>query len=173
MRLLIGGSTSKFYKLTEFGNALQTIGHEYKLVEDIEYSKGFPSKNTSDWFGTKEKFKKLVSDFSPDAILIDRNSYFGLDAIKSKIPLFILLRGNYWLEKEISKKTINSGFTHHLDARKVNLFDEPRVTPDGSDAVLKLGYDTKLCGMHSTIIKLNLCTNFNHFYVLSQFLYTC
>ena len=112
MRLLIGGSTSKFYKLTEFGNALQTIGHEYKLVEDIEYSKGFPSKNTSDWFGTKEKFKKLVSDFSPDAILIDRNSYFGLDAIKSKIPLFILLRGNYWLEKEISKKTINSGFTN-------------------------------------------------------------
>ena len=41
-----------------------------------------------------------------DAILIDRLGHFGSAAIDAKIPLFILLRGNYWLDLESSKKTL-------------------------------------------------------------------
>jgi len=106
MKLLIAyGSKGKLFHLTEFSNALEKLGVECKLVKDSDYSTGFPSKKISDWFPDK-KFQKLIQDFKPDAIFIDRQSHFGIDALKSKIPLFVLLRGHYWSEQEWAKKTI-------------------------------------------------------------------
>ena len=42
-------------------------------------------------------------------MFIDRQSHFGIDTIKSEIPLFILLRGHYWSEIEWAKKTLHKG----------------------------------------------------------------
>lgn len=107
MRLLIAyGSKGKLFHLTEFSNALKKLGVNCKLVKDSDYSTGFPSKRISDWFPSK-KFQKLIEDFNPDAIFIDRQSHFGIDALKTKIPLFVLLRGHYWSEQEWAKKTIH------------------------------------------------------------------
>ena len=36
MRLLIGGSPSKFFHLKEFGEKLKAKGHQYKLVKDTD-----------------------------------------------------------------------------------------------------------------------------------------
>ena len=114
MRLLIayrGGWTNasgkgKYFHLKEFSNSLQKFGVECKLVNDTDYARGFPSKRLGEWITGKKKFKGLISEFSPDAILIDRPGHFGSAAIDAKIPLFILLRGNYWLEVEAAKKTL-------------------------------------------------------------------
>ncbi len=110
MKLLIAyGSQGKFFHLKEFSVALQRLGVKTMLVKDSDFSTGFPSKKPQEWFRTNKKFKKLMSEFSPDAVFIDRQSHFGVDTIKFKIPLFILLRGHYWSEIEWAKKTLYKG----------------------------------------------------------------
>jgi glycosyltransferase involved in cell wall biosynthesis len=104
--LIASGSKGKLFHLKEFGDALAKIGSEYKLVKDTEYSRGFPSKNIKDWFTSNKRFWKLIEEFKPDVIFVDRQSHFALDAVRSKIPLFILLRGHFWSEQDWAKKTI-------------------------------------------------------------------
>ena len=106
MRILIGGSSSKIFHLKEFANSLEKIGITTKVVLDIDYSDGFPSKKIKHWLKPKNTFKKLIEEFKPDIILVDRQRHFGLDAIKEKIPLIIHLRGNYWKEMKTARKTI-------------------------------------------------------------------
>jgi glycosyltransferase involved in cell wall biosynthesis len=109
MRLLIAsGSLGKYFHLKEFSDALQKLGVDTKLVIESEYSNGFPSKKISQWFSTK-KFKNLIKDFKPDAVFIDRQLHFGADTLKAGIPLFVLLRGQYWSEMEFAKKTRYKG----------------------------------------------------------------
>jgi len=104
--LIVSGSKGKFFHLKEFADTLAKFGVESKVIKEIEYVTGFPTKNIRSWLASNKKFKKLIGDFLPDAVFIDRQSYFGLNAIKAKIPLFVLLRGHYWEEVEWAKKTI-------------------------------------------------------------------
>ena len=106
MRLLIGGSSSKMFHLEEFSEMLKKHDVDTKLVLDIEYADGFPSRKISNWFQTSKKFTKLIDDFKPDAIFVDRQRHFGIDALKANIPLFVLLRGHYWSEIDWNKKTM-------------------------------------------------------------------
>ena len=110
MKILIAyGSKGKFFHMKQFSDALQELGVECMLVQDSDYSTGFPSKKISELI-PNNKFKNLINKFKPDAIFVDRQSHFGLDAIKEKIPLFVLLRGHYWSELEWAKKTIHNNF---------------------------------------------------------------
>ena len=104
--LIAYGSLGKFFHLQEFSNALLNEGVEVKLVKDIDFSRGFPSKNIFDWFKGNKKFKKLIQEFKPDAIFVDRQTHFGLHSIKSGIPTFVLLRGHYWQEYYWGMKTL-------------------------------------------------------------------
>lgn len=110
MRLLIGGSPSKIFHLKEFQNALIELGIECKLVVDSEICNGFPSKKISNWFENNKKFERLISEFSPDIILVDRQRHFARAASKYEIPLIIHLRGNIWKEFEWAKNTIYNSF---------------------------------------------------------------
>ena len=49
-------------------------------------------------------FKKILKEFEPDAVLLDRISMVGKKVIEQNIPLLILLRGNYWEESSWAKK---------------------------------------------------------------------
>ena len=110
MKLLIAyGSKGKLFHMSEFVNSLEKFGVQCKLVKDTDYSKGFPSKNPKDWLFGNKKFKKLIEDIKPDAVFIDRQSHFGSDVLKAKIPLFVLLRGHYWSEVNFAKKTMYKG----------------------------------------------------------------
>jgi len=110
MKLLIAyGSQGKFFHLKEFSIALEKLGVKTMLVKDTDFSTGFPSKRPQEWFVTNKKFKRLIDEFSPDAVFIDRQSHFGIDVLKQKIPLFVLLRGHYWSEIEWAKKTLYKG----------------------------------------------------------------
>jgi len=107
LRLIIAsGSKGKLFHFREFKDALTKLNVECKLVIDTDYSSGFPSKKISDWFFGKKKFNRLIKEFKPDAIFVDRQSHFGSHAIDAKIPLFVLLRGHYWSEIEWAKKTM-------------------------------------------------------------------
>jgi len=99
------------FHLKEFSNKLNELGVETKLVFDADYCDGFPSRKIKSWFQTKKRFNKLVEEFKPDAILIDRERHFG---IAEKIPLIVLLRGHYWSELYWYKKTIYKSFPKNI-----------------------------------------------------------
>jgi glycosyltransferase involved in cell wall biosynthesis len=99
MKLIIAyGSLGKYPHMKEFADALSDLGVECKLIKDTDYSKGFPSKNVRDWINGDKKFHRLVKEFKPDAIFVDRQIHIGLSAVRAKIPLFILVRGHVWSE---------------------------------------------------------------------------
>ena len=106
MRLLIGGAKTKFFHLKEFGDALTKFDVDFKLVHDVDIYTSFPSRDIKNWFQTPAKFNRLVKEFKPDAAFIDRQTHFGLAALKAKIPLFVLLRGDYWSEMNWAKETL-------------------------------------------------------------------
>jgi len=106
LRLLIGGSSSFIFHLKEFSDTLNNLGVESKLVFDADYYDGFPSRKIKNWIQTRKKFNKLIDEFKPDAVLIDRQRHFGIGALKAKIPLFVLLRGHYWSELYWNKRTM-------------------------------------------------------------------
>jgi glycosyltransferase involved in cell wall biosynthesis len=129
LRILIvsgaGGGTStksvgKYFHLKEFGETLKKHNVEYRLVNELDYIVGFPTKQLKKYFTTRNKIKELIQDFEPDLVLIDRQGYFGLEILKMKIPLFVLLRGHYWSEIEYAKNTIYKNKIMHMviDSRK-------------------------------------------------------
>ena len=110
MKLLIAyGSKGKYFHMKEFADALAKFDVECKLVYDIDFSRGFPSRNIKDWFFGSRGFAKLINDFMPDAVFVDRQTHFGVNVIKSKLPLFVLLRGHYWSEIFYAKQTLYQG----------------------------------------------------------------
>ncbi|MBN4046092.1 glycosyltransferase family 4 protein [Nitrosarchaeum koreense] len=111
--LVVSGSLGKYFHLKEFTNALSSLGVESKLIKESDYAGGFPSKKIGKWF-SDNGFKKLMSDFKPDAVFVDRQGEFGVKTIDSKIPLFVLLRGHYWSEVEWAKKTLYTGLVSRV-----------------------------------------------------------
>ena len=120
MRLLIGGSSSKIFHLKEFSDALEKIGIECKLVFDADYSDGFPSRKLGNWFTSDKKFENLIKEFSPDAIFVDRQRHFGLAATKTKIPLLVHLRGNFWEEMKMARETLYKSPPKRIALQKWN-----------------------------------------------------
>jgi glycosyltransferase involved in cell wall biosynthesis len=118
MRILIGGSSSKIFHLKEFANSLEKIGITTKVVLDIDYSDGYPSRKISKWFKNNNQFKKLINQFKPDFIFVDRQRHFGLSAINSKIPLIVHLRGDFWKEMKMAEETIYKSFPKKIALKK-------------------------------------------------------
>ena len=120
MKLLIGGSSSKIFHLKEFADALEKLQIETKVVFDADYSDGYPSRNIRNWFQNDIKFKKLVNEFKPNLIFVDRQRHFGLSAIKFKIPLLMHVRGDFWKEMEMARKTLYKSFPKRVALKKWN-----------------------------------------------------
>ncbi len=114
MKLLIGGSSTFMFHLQEFTKKLNELGVETRLVFDADYADGFPSRKISRWFRKNKKFDKLIEEFQPDVIFIDREKHFGIEALEREIPLIVLLRGHYWSELEWYKKTIYKKFPKNI-----------------------------------------------------------
>ena len=106
MKLLIGASSSKIFHLKEFAKKLEKYNVETKVVFDADYADGFPNRKISNWFTSNKKFKKLVNEFEPDVILVDRTRHFALEATKTNIPLVVHLRGDHWAEIIMAKETL-------------------------------------------------------------------
>ncbi|MFM7795944.1 MAG: glycosyltransferase family 1 protein, partial [Candidatus Nitrosotenuis sp.] len=98
MRIIIAGAISKFFHLKEFSNALQKNNITCKLIHDASIVDGFPSRNIKKWISSDSKFDELVREFRPDLVVIDRQRHFGLSVVKKKLPLLVMLRGDFWSE---------------------------------------------------------------------------
>ena len=120
MRLLIGGSSTFLVHLKQFSDMLNKLGVESKLVFDGDYADGFPSRKVSNWFQTNKKFNKLIDEYKPDAIFVDRQRHFGINALKANIPLFVLLRGHYWSELYWNKRTMYKPLHRRIALREWN-----------------------------------------------------
>ena len=105
MKLLIITSKSKLIHLEELGKNLIKFNVEYKLIEDLDYIDEFSilAKHTK-----MKKFDRLIDEFVPDCVLLDRISVLGLKIIKKNIPLMVTIRGDIWEEEKIARKRNNS-----------------------------------------------------------------
>ena len=106
MRILIAGASSKFFHLNEFAHTLEKFGVEVKLVHDIEVYNAFPTRRIKDWIPNKKKLNRLLNDFKPDVVFVDRQAHFGSAIVDAKIPLFVHLRGDYWSEIKWARETL-------------------------------------------------------------------
>jgi len=118
LKLLIGASSSKIFHLREFAEKLQEYDIETKVVFDADYADGFPNRKISKWFSSNKKFKKLLSEFEPDVILVDRTRHFALEAAKSDIPLVIHLRGDHWSELIMARETLYKSTSGKIAIKK-------------------------------------------------------
>ena len=122
MKLLIAGDKTRFYHLEGFVNALQKNGIKCKLIYDIEYSNKFFDINIKNRLGKQKKLKKLLDEFGPDVVLLDRLSGIATEITKAGIPFFILLRGNVWEELKWAKETIYTSPQKRLSFLKKQRF---------------------------------------------------
>tara|TARA_Y100000590_G_scaffold9367_1_gene11533 strand:+ start:3947 stop:5011 length:1065 start_codon:yes stop_codon:yes gene_type:complete len=106
LKLLIGASSSKIFHLKEFARNLEKKNIETKVIFDADYADGFPNRKISKWFSSNKKFKKLVSEFEPDVIFVDRTKHFALEASKTDIPVIVHLRGDHWSELIMARETL-------------------------------------------------------------------
>ena len=106
MKLLIGASSSKIFHLKKFAKNLEKFDIETKVVFDADYADGFPNRKISKWFSSNKKFRRLINEFEPDIIFVDRTRHFALEASKTDIPLVIHLRGNHWAEIIMARETL-------------------------------------------------------------------
>jgi len=106
LRLLVVGDKTRFIHLKQFIIELEKIGIECKLIYDIEFIDKFFQINIKKKIERDRNFKKILKEFKPGAVLLDRISKVGKKVIEQNIPLLILLRGNYWEESSWAKKTI-------------------------------------------------------------------
>ena len=136
MKILIGAGISFLHPLNEFSKELSKHGVECKVVLDRDYIGEFPSKELKGLFRTRKKFERLISTFRPDVVLIDRMSKFGLEVIKSGIPLFLIVRGHYWLQNEWNAKTI---YKNRLKRKLVEMrFKDDEQVFEKATAILPL-----------------------------------
>ena len=124
LRLLVVGDKTRFIHLKQFIIELEKIGIECKLIYDIEFIDKFFQMNIKKKMEKDKHFKKILKEFEPDVVLLDRISKIGKKVIEQNIPLLILLRGNYWEESLWAKKTIYKSRIKKLAAAKnEELFD--------------------------------------------------
>lgn len=114
MKLLIGGFGLRYVHLKAFAETLKKFGVECKVVVDTEIYDGFPSRKIKNWFQSRKKFNELIKEFNPDAVFVDRQRHLGIAALKAGIPLFVHLKGDYWKEMDMARKTIYKSFPKRI-----------------------------------------------------------
>ena len=104
MKLLLAGSSDRFFALQEFDNAISKLEIETKVVNDREIYSMLPASRTLYQIVTPARFNQLITEFKPDVVFLDAPSPFGVLASKARIPVFVHLRGHYWLELQWARE---------------------------------------------------------------------
>ena len=104
MRILIIGDKKRFFHLNQFSEQLVKNNFETKIIYDLDFIDKFLEINIKKKITKKNNFEELLTIFKPNVVLLDRVSKIGKKIIERKIPLIILLRGNYWEEVSWAKK---------------------------------------------------------------------
>jgi glycosyltransferase involved in cell wall biosynthesis len=109
MKLLIAEDKSRASHLDRFCIELEKLGIECKIIGDLDiFTDDGLIEKYSKYISTPHKFKKLIKEFKPDFILVERVSQFASLVVKSKIPLIFFLLGDFWSEIDFAKKNCGS-----------------------------------------------------------------
>ena len=106
MKILIIGGKARIIHLKHFSDELEKLGMECKVILDMDFLEKSLSFNLKKKITTNKKLKTLLNTFEPNIVLLDNVSRLAKTILDEKIPLFLLIRGNYWKELEWAKKTI-------------------------------------------------------------------
>ena len=106
MKILIIGGKARIIHLKHFSDELEKLGMECKVILDMDFLEKSLSFNLKKKITTNKKLKTLLNTFEPNIVLLDNISRLAKTILDEKIPLFLLIRGNYWEELEWAKKTI-------------------------------------------------------------------
>tara|TARA_Y100000746_G_scaffold218449_1_gene215002 strand:- start:1122 stop:2183 length:1062 start_codon:yes stop_codon:yes gene_type:complete len=124
MKILISGNKNRFTHLEEFVQELEKSGVTCKIIHDLDFIQKTTSMDWKDRINKKKEINKLLEDFCPDLIVLDRITKLNYTFLKRDIPTAILLRGNYWEEAELAKKTIyNSPIKKIAYQKNIRLID--------------------------------------------------
>lgn len=99
MKILIASSTTFLPHFNELGDELKKNNINCKIIVENQYS--IFSRNIIRMYNLKKEYRRLIREFNPDFVIVDKPSNFGLEAISTNKPLLILLRGDYWGERKI------------------------------------------------------------------------
>jgi len=105
-KVLVIADKKRFTHLEDFLQELNKKDIETKLIYDLDYVSKFFDINIIEKQQKKRKFKEILDIFNPDIVLLDRISKIAKIVISKNIPLWILLRGDYWEETRWAKGTI-------------------------------------------------------------------
>jgi len=119
VKILIIGAESRVIHLNDFSYELEKFGIECKVIRETDLLEKFFSLNLKKKINTKEKIKILLNTFEPNIVILDKVSKLGKIFLDEKIPLFLLLRNNYWEELEWAKKTIYKSPLKSLSVKKI------------------------------------------------------
>ena len=109
LRIIFAIDKSRYDYLVPLTNFLSKNNIECKIINDLDiYDNSFFSNKILRWIKIPKKIVKIIEEFKPDIIFTERVSNFSTLILKMKIPLIIFLRGNYWEEINMAKKTIHT-----------------------------------------------------------------
>lgn len=117
-RVLIIGNKTRFFHLKQFSKELENKGIEIKLINDMDFLQKFFDINFTKKIKKNNNFKKILNEFCPNIVLLDRISELGKKVIEKNIPLWILLRGDIWEESAWTKKTLNESKMKELAIKR-------------------------------------------------------
>ena len=123
MKILFAVDKTRFFYIKQFIDELEKNNVTCKIIDDLDiYDNSKFGKKYLRWIKTPNKFQNMIKSFDPDFIFTERVSHFSSLVLKTKIPLIIFLRGNFWQEVEIGKQTIEKSTLSHLEINIKNKF---------------------------------------------------
>ena len=123
MKILFAVDKTRFFYIKQFIDELEKNNVTCKIIDDLDiYDNSKFGKKYLRWIKTPNKFQNMIKSFDPDFIFTERVSHFSSLVVKTKIPLIIFLRGNFWQEVEIGKQTIEKSTLSHLEINIKNKF---------------------------------------------------
>ena len=152
MKILFAIDKTRFNYIIPFTDELSKYNIECKIIDDLDiYDDSKTNKKILRWLKTPNKFLNIISEFQPDLVFTERVSHFTTLVIKQKIPLFIFLRGDYWTEFNLFKKTF-----HISLIKQVELFFKNKIaTKNFKNSTLIL----PICNYLENIVKIHFSTN--------------
>ncbi|MDC0199446.1 glycosyltransferase family 4 protein [Candidatus Nitrosopelagicus sp.] len=123
MKILFAVDKTRFFYIKQFIDELEKNNVTCKIIDDLDiYDNSKFGKKYLRWIKTPNKFQNMIKSFDPDFIFTERVSHFSSLVLKTKIPLIIFLRGNFWQEVELGKQTIEKSTLSHLEINIKNKF---------------------------------------------------
>jgi len=137
-KILLVGNKERFYHLKQFADQLEKKGIQVKLIYDVDFLQKFFDTNFLKKINKNKSFTKILEEFCPNVVLLDRITEIGKKVIEKNVPLWILLRGNIWEETMWAKKTTNNSIKQRLSFQKNEKLIEYCFT--NSDLILPISH---------------------------------